>query len=62
MAKGDRDQNGHHFNFDTAKCFHCGKTFSQLDDAGMPQCQGTPSSSDDTQPLADNPRWGVRDG
>lgn len=60
MVKRDQDQNGHHFNFETAKCFHCGKTFSQLDDARMPQCQGTPS--DDPEPPADSPRWGVRDG
>ena len=67
MAKRNLDQNGHHFDFDTQKCVHCGSTFSQLDDADMPRCQGTPSSlpsqSDEPESPADNRnRWGVRDG
>jgi hypothetical protein len=64
MAKRNLDQNGHHFNFDTEKCVHCGSTFNQLDDAGMPRCQGTlPSQSDEPESPADNRnRWGLRDG
>ena len=64
MTKRNLDQNGHHFNFDTEKCVHCGMTFNKLDDAGMPQCRGMASdrASHSGESSAGNPRRGVRDG
>jgi hypothetical protein len=68
MAERNHDQSGHHFGFDSRKCVHCDMTFDQLDDAGMPRCQGTPSSrsshcDEPEPPPADNRnRWGIRDG
>lgn len=58
MTRRNLDQNGHHLNFDTEMCVHCNMTFNQLDDAGMPRCQGTPGSrsshGDEHDPLLAN--------